>query len=909
MKRIFALGLALIMAFSVASTTVFANIRGFREEIRYETSEWIDDNQLLVLNKLGISQWASVYDMGTKINEKMARWYVADYVTKLVDVETAKPTDFEAIFRDLTSEHQYYGKIKGVVESGYMQGDPDGYFRPGEAVTTREAATVMLRVLGYTPYIETFGVDKALKKTGIMDGLELTEEMTHAQFLRMIYNALNSPAVKQKAFSTDKGTVGYDVEHELDENYLGFEMLFGVVHEKAVLDAVKGTTLERGGDFVKDDYISIAGTEYKYGADVTDLLGYNVDYFYKENGGTKEIIHLYKNDKNEELVLTHNDIEDFSDGVYTYVKGDKEKKIAIQNTTKVIYNDVANPGYDAETEMVPKFGSVTFVDNDGKTGYEVVKIKSYEFFYVSSVSEGENKVYDKNGDAVKQIDFDDFDTAEIWNDGESAPFVRIREGNMLVVQKSSPNSSYSKIVAGIEKVFRKNIKLSGIKKEHVLIEDEEYALWNNLEESLDMGIIYDIYLFDDEIVMATESEAAGVEMVYLLNASAESEAFSTEKRILAVNEKLEQCTFDCAEKVFVDGTAYTDINDIRTALINSARNYSSGYSDDCPVAQPAALQLNGAGKVYKIDTMYHNEGRETESNIQVASELKNVQARHDSYSTSLYTLREGTSQYRDLVATCGPSTKIILVPVNDKMDETEYYSNFASGMASKGLGDGSMYVMDVINRDENSKIAEYIFVYDNRNVAMPWSRSSIIYDLRAEYDTEQDETKYVVDVYYSNYSRTHTCDKELFEQLNIGDVYMIQTDKNNHIANVKKVYGIGEAFPEKPNRQAMSGTVNYSLTYAVGSVFGTLVHTDGNYATVCQSLISDPEGFDKDFNIDNFIIGGSSGVYVYSEERGNPKVEKITLKDAPTYTDDPENAPKVIVNVYNGVSSLYLIKD
>ena len=295
MKRIFAFGLALIMILSATSTAVFANIRGFREEIRYETNEWIDDNHLIVLSKLGISQWASVYDMGTKVNEKMARWYVADYVTKLVDVETSKPAEFEAMFRDLTSEHQYYGKIKGVVESGYMQGDPDGYFRPGEAITAREAATVMLRVLGYTPYMEAFGVDKALKKTGIMDGLELTDEMTHAQFLRMIYNALNSPAVKQEVFSTENGAMGYDVEHELDENYLGFEMLFGVVHERAVLNAVKGTTLERGGDFVKDGFISIAGIDYKYEADVSDLLGYNVDYFYKENGGIRELIHLYKN--------------------------------------------------------------------------------------------------------------------------------------------------------------------------------------------------------------------------------------------------------------------------------------------------------------------------------------------------------------------------------------------------------------------------------------------------------------------------------------------------------------------------------------------------------------------------------------------------------------------------------------
>lgn len=908
MKRVFALSLAAVMLVISLCMSVSANVRGFREEIRQESSEWISDDQMYVLNALGISQWASVYDMGSKVNEKMSRWYAAEYLTKLVDIETSAPAEFEALFRDLTSEHQYYGKIKGVVNAGYMKGDPDGYFRPGEQITVREAATALLRVLGYKQYMEVFGVDKALKKTGITEGLESVDEMTHVQFLRIIYNALNSPAVKQTRFEATGVASEYDVELELDENYLGFEMLFGLIHESAVLDGVRGTTLERGGEFLNDGCVSVAGVNYKYEPDVAELLGYNVDYFYKEINGAKEIIHLYKNDKNKEFVLTHDEIEGFSDGVYTYIDNDREKRIVIDNTTKIIYNGVANPSYSRH-EMMPEFGTVTFIDNDGKKGYETVKINSFEFFYVSSLNEAENKVYDKRGDVVKQVDFDDFDVSEIHNDGELTSFMRIREGNLLAIRKSSPNSGYSVINAEIEKVFRKNIKCSGIKKESVLFDDEEKALWINIESDPVVGIIYDVYVFDDQVVMVTESELSGGEMVYLLNASAENEAFSSEKKILAVNEKLEQCTFECAEKVFIDGTGYTDIIDIRTALINSAMNYSSGYTIDCPVAQPARLQFNGAGKVHKIDTMYHDGSREPETSIKAASELKNVQARHDAYSTSLYTLREGTSQYRDLVATCGGSTKIILVPVNDKMDKTEYYSNFASGMANKGLGDGSMYVMDVINRDENSKIAEYIFVYDNRNAEMPWSRSSIIYDLRAEYDAELEETKYIVDVYHSNYTRTHTCDKELFEQLNIGDVYMIQTDKNNHIADVKKIYGIGEAFPDKPNRQAMAGTVNYSLTYAVGSIFGTLVNADGNYATVCQSLVSDPEGFDKDFNVDNFIIGSGSGVYLYSAERGNPKVEKISLKDALTYTDDPENASKVIVNVYNGVSNLYIIKD
>jgi len=55
-----------------------------------------------------------------------------------------------SLFKDLKSNHWAAGYVKVCVENGWFQGYMDGTFRPNNPITLEEAATVALRLLGYT---------------------------------------------------------------------------------------------------------------------------------------------------------------------------------------------------------------------------------------------------------------------------------------------------------------------------------------------------------------------------------------------------------------------------------------------------------------------------------------------------------------------------------------------------------------------------------------------------------------------------------------------------------------------------------------------------------------------------------------------------------------------------------------
>lgn len=49
-------------------------------------------------------------------------------------------------FKDVKKEHWAYEAIKEISDLGYMQGNPDGTFKPDEPVTRAEVAAILQRL-------------------------------------------------------------------------------------------------------------------------------------------------------------------------------------------------------------------------------------------------------------------------------------------------------------------------------------------------------------------------------------------------------------------------------------------------------------------------------------------------------------------------------------------------------------------------------------------------------------------------------------------------------------------------------------------------------------------------------------------------------------------------------------------
>jgi len=896
MKRILTLFLSALLVFSALCSQVSANPLGYNEVINYETNEWITNDEMKILHQLGVSSWVDISEMGARNSETITRWFVAWYLNRLVDIDLSAPEGFETLFRDMTSEHKYYIYVKGAVKAGYMRGDADGYFRPDSPVTADEAATVLLRVLGYEPYIEIHGKMKALKKTNIFDGIPYdSQTLTQAQFLKMIFNALNSPALQQSSFEKYQGGE-YDVNYVIDETYLGFEHLFGVKHEIAVLDGIPGTNLIQSSDSVKDGHIKIAGVDYKYEGNAVELLGYSVNYVFREQGDERTILHLFKSDRNEELVLTHNEIDGFSGGVYEYADGNKTKKIELSSDARVILNDVATPGYSDE-EMVPDFGSVTFVDNDGKKGYEVVKVVDYDFYYSSSILENPKRICDTTGEETRILELEDCDFLEIRNGENIISFDRLKKGNLLVVKRSSRNSGYDRTVIETFKTSKKGMRIVGKKEDSVSSENASYGAWGKLVPEIEIGKTYDLFMFDDTVVFALEDVSNGTEYGILVGVGIDDAAFSNKIDFAFFDFEGNYVKCEGAEKIILDGTRYSDYDLLKNKLSERAR-LSNGYSEEHPVSQPVKLSFNSNGKVNAIDTFFYDSELEEETSLQRAEEAKGTTNYFSSHSNSLYNLVEGTTnQYKVLVATASSATSVLFVP-KDRFEEDSY--------VAKSMGNGDIYCVDILGRDEESWVADAVIVYYNPETSGvgSWTRQFIVSDLYSE--LVDDEIIYTVEGFYQAGKKTYYCNEELFAELSVGDVYRFETDRNQKIITALKVYDINDSFPDEGARQTFATST--STASGTGTVFGSLVAVEGDIVRVAQSLPTDIDGFDPMKNVDNYLITASTGVYKYSVVQGMPRVEEVSISSAVPYFMDAENPSVVILNCLNGLNQVYIIE-
>ena len=556
MKKVLAGLLSVLMILASVNLTALANPVGFKEEFDYSTNEWITNDELAILNKMSVTSWASIADMGSRNSEVASRWFAAWYVCNILQLKPEKPSGFETLFKDLTSEHAYYPQIKAVVEGGYMEGFSDGYFRPNEALSTTEFAKILLNALGYKPYIKAMGMQRAMNMTNLLDGVPVTDALIQPQALRMIYNAFNSPAIRTSGnITVEKGETILEIE--VDETYLGFEHFRNVKHEVAVLGGVEGTTLNKATDGIRSGCIRLAGEEFRYSGNADELLGYRVNFLYRESeSGQKTVIYLFKSEKNEEFKLNYDEIESFANGVYTYADGNKTKTVEMNENTKVIYNGIANPSF-SDAEMVPKFGSVTFIDNDGKRGYEVVKVESVDFYFSSMINASDMKIYDTQNKPSRMLDLKDADFCQIISNGSEVAFERIKKSNLIAVKRSSANSGYDKALVEASKVTTKSVKITSIKDDIASSEAKDYKIWEEIKDSIEIGKYYNIYIYNDVLVMAVEDADNGPEHAYLMSIGLDGNEFSRETRLAIMDPDGNYGEYQGAEKITVDNVVLT----------------------------------------------------------------------------------------------------------------------------------------------------------------------------------------------------------------------------------------------------------------------------------------------------------------------------------------------------------------
>jgi len=145
----------------------------------------------------------------------------AEFTKMLIAASTYKDSvnvrSSSSPFKDVKSTHWASGYIKTAVDAGWIVGYLDGTFRPNNTVLFEEAASAILKLLGYDPsdYIGSYPNAQISKITslGIATGLSAQQgsPLTRGECMVILYNLLSA---KQKSGTVYGAFMGYPVDND-----------------------------------------------------------------------------------------------------------------------------------------------------------------------------------------------------------------------------------------------------------------------------------------------------------------------------------------------------------------------------------------------------------------------------------------------------------------------------------------------------------------------------------------------------------------------------------------------------------------------------------------------------------------------------------------------------------------------
>jgi hypothetical protein len=145
----------------------------------------------------------------------------AEFVKMMVAASVYKDNAGEntnmLLYRDVEQNHWAVGYIKVAADEGWIVGYADGTFRPNNTITLQEAASALLRLLGYTSddlsgLFPTAQMNKFIA-LGLSDGLTKTQtqDLTRYDCVTIFYNLMNADTESGSVYAK---TLGYALNSE-----------------------------------------------------------------------------------------------------------------------------------------------------------------------------------------------------------------------------------------------------------------------------------------------------------------------------------------------------------------------------------------------------------------------------------------------------------------------------------------------------------------------------------------------------------------------------------------------------------------------------------------------------------------------------------------------------------------------
>ncbi len=515
-------------------------------------------------------------------------------------------------FKDVLTTNQYWNSIRLVASFGLMSGDENGYFRPNDEITFAEAQKVLVYACGSgekTGGSFPTGVIREAARLGITDGFtdkSANESITYRDAIVLVYNSLDANVYEATSYK-DKGV---EYKKSKDETllsyYTGIYRLEGVV-TKNRFTSLSDTSGTDGNSICVDGItLRTADASFDY------LLGYNVDAYYKDEKLSQGLTAVYVRDsgRGNEITVDSEEIIDFSANRLTYQKdGESKKSRYIGADTNIIYNGKALTDYTGYTDkiLVPKQGSIKFVDADSNGDYETVFVNSIETVVVSAIDYDKKIIYNKMQEP-KSVEIGNSDVFITDTDGMKYELSDITIGSVLDVERTL--KTQGDMLVNIKRAFSAAtgvVTSHSPSKKEITVGGKTYEYSKNFDVSLiELGPTITFYInTTGKIIWANK----GSELNFAYLADISTDNFGKGGKVWLYDLSSEEFT----EYALSDTVKVNKVNTNKAKVIDCSAIYDA--SADRVKAQLIKYRLNDSGNVCEILTANVDEDEFVEQDL------------------------------------------------------------------------------------------------------------------------------------------------------------------------------------------------------------------------------------------------------------------------------------------------------
>ncbi len=418
--------------------------------IAFAEEEPQDDRQMkgAVLTALGILDGSMDYE------QEITRQEFAQIVARFIEDNAGAGT-----------EEDGGNGVSVLINMGCIVGYEDGTYRLEDIMASEEAVKILVTMLGYWYPAEQKGGYPAgylaqAAALGITDNVKLEPGagLTGGVLIDMLYNTLDI-----EVMGIDYN--GFNIVTQSGSGTL-LSVYRDIYKERGVVTSNMYTSL-RNSAAAGRGVLGIDNVLYGCDLDGADgYIGLYVDFYFREDSdGSRQILYIERNKRNNELIVLSEDIIGKEGDSLRYYDGNREKRVSVDFGAGVIINNVFAQQI-SESDFCPAYGSVRFIDADGGGSYETVIIEDIELAVVGTASASDGRIFDKYT-KEEVINLNDYDYVEVICEGTAySDLSMVKTGDVAEIKRAGDGSFVTVVIC-------REI-LSGVAERILLGDHEKY---------------------------------------------------------------------------------------------------------------------------------------------------------------------------------------------------------------------------------------------------------------------------------------------------------------------------------------------------------------------------------------------------------------------------------------------------